>query len=56
MPVINLIVFQEPLFLDKIVVSWENDCDDYFEIQELVAKEAFIFKVQLKFSLFEVFF
>ena len=30
---------------------WEQDWDEYFEIQELVAKEAFIFKVRIQESL-----
>ena len=35
------------MYLDKVVSCWENDWEDYFEIQELVAKEAFIFKVTM---------
>merc|ERR1712165_318059 len=39
-------MIREPIFLDKCVICWEQDWDDYFEIQELVAKEAFIFKAE----------
>ena len=42
-------IFQEPIFLDKCVICWEQDWEDYFEIQEFVAKEAFIFKVSTIF-------
>ena len=44
-----LSIFQEPIFLDKCVICWEQDWEDYFEIQEFVAKEAFIFKVSTIF-------
>jgi hypothetical protein len=39
-------MIREPIFLDKCVICWEQDWEDYFEIQELVAKEAFIFKAE----------
>ena len=41
------LLFQEPIFLDKCVICWEQDWEDYYEIQEFVAKEAFIFKVNI---------
>ena len=48
MRIVNVFfVLKEPIFLDKCVICWEQDWEDYFEIQELVAKEAFIFKVSL---------
>ena len=49
----NLIIsLQEPIFLDKCVICWEQDWDDYFEIQELVAKEAFIFKASTTITIY----
>ena len=41
-----ILSLQEPIYLDKCVICWEQDWEDYFEIQEFVAKEAFIFKVR----------
>lgn len=38
--------FQEPLFLDKIIVCCETEIDEYFEIQELSTKDTFIFKAE----------
>ncbi|KAL1129362.1 hypothetical protein AAG570_013889 [Ranatra chinensis] len=35
---------REPLFLDRCIVYTEADLEDYFEIQEVPAKEAYIFK------------
>ena len=42
----EFIFLQEPIHLDKCVICWEQDWEDYFEIQEFIAKEAFIFKVR----------
>ena len=36
--------FQDPLPLDRCIVCCEPDWEDYFEIQEFVNKESFVFK------------
>ena len=38
--------FQDPLPLDRCIVCCEPDWEDYFEIQEFVNKESFVFKVR----------
>lgn len=38
-------LLREPLFLDRCVVCSEHDWEDYFEVQEILSKESFIFKV-----------
>lgn len=38
-------LLREPLYLDRCVVCTENDWEDYFEVQEILSKESFIFKV-----------
>ena len=38
--------FQDPLFLDKSIICWEQDWEDCFEVQEFGGKESFIFKVR----------
>uniref|UniRef100_A0A182WBX9 DH domain-containing protein n=1 Tax=Anopheles minimus TaxID=112268 RepID=A0A182WBX9_9DIPT len=38
-------LLREPLFLDRCIVCSEHDWEDYFEVQEILSKESFIFKV-----------
>jgi len=35
---------REPLLLDKCVICWEQDWEDYFEVTEFSTKESYIFK------------
>lgn len=37
--------FQEPMYLDRCVVCYENDWDDYFELHEIATKDTYILKV-----------
>jgi hypothetical protein len=37
--------FQEPIYLDKCIICWEQDWEDSFEIQDFNAKESFLFSV-----------
>ncbi|PNF18625.1 hypothetical protein B7P43_G05037 [Cryptotermes secundus] len=37
---------REPLYLDKCIVCSEVDWEDYFEVQELISKDTFIFKAE----------
>lgn len=46
-PIKFLLIFQEPLYLDKCIVCSEVDWEDYFEVQELISKDTFIFKVSI---------
>jgi hypothetical protein len=46
-PLILFVSFQEPLYLDKCIVCSEVDWEDYFEVQELISKDTFIFKVRI---------
>jgi hypothetical protein len=46
-PAILFLPFQEPLYLDKCIVCSEVDWEDYFEVQELISKDTFIFKVRI---------
>ncbi|XP_062710125.1 uncharacterized protein LOC109399288 [Aedes albopictus] len=39
-------LLREPLYLDRCVVCTENDWEDYFEVQEILSKESFIFKAE----------
>ncbi|XP_058065878.1 uncharacterized protein LOC131215505 [Anopheles bellator] len=39
-------LLREPLFLDRCVVCSEHDWEDYFEVQEILSKESFIFKAE----------
>ncbi|XP_055530137.1 uncharacterized protein LOC129721506 [Wyeomyia smithii] len=39
-------LLREPLFLDRCIVCTENDWEDYFEVQEILSKESFIFKAE----------
>lgn len=38
-------LFREPLYLDRCVTCTETDWEDYFEVQEILSKDTFIFKV-----------
>lgn len=40
-------LLREPLYLDRCIVCTENDWEDYFELQEILSKESFIFKVSV---------
>ncbi|XP_058122016.1 uncharacterized protein LOC131281398 [Anopheles ziemanni] len=39
-------LLREPLFLDRCIVCSEHDWEDYFEVQEILSKESFIFKAE----------
>ncbi|XP_055602536.1 uncharacterized protein LOC129751195 [Uranotaenia lowii] len=39
-------LLREPLYLDRCVVCTENDWEDYFEVQEILSKDSFIFKAE----------
>lgn len=39
-------LLREPLYLDRCVVAADSDWDDYFELQEIVSKDTYIFKVR----------
>ncbi|XP_058832718.1 uncharacterized protein LOC131690757 [Topomyia yanbarensis] len=39
-------LLREPLYLDRCIVCTENDWEDYFEVQEILSKESFIFKAE----------
>ncbi|EDS40267.1 conserved hypothetical protein [Culex quinquefasciatus] len=39
-------LLREPLYLDRCIVCTENDWEDYFELQEILSKESFIFKAE----------
>ncbi len=41
---------QDPLPLERCIVCCEPEWDDYFEIQEFVNKECFVFKVRIYYS------
>lgn len=38
-------LFREPLYLDRCITCTETDWEDYFEVQEILSKDTFIFKV-----------
>lgn len=40
------ILAREPLFLDRCIVCTEADMEDYFEVQEVPARDAFVFKAE----------
>ncbi|XP_055631521.1 uncharacterized protein LOC129771664 [Toxorhynchites rutilus septentrionalis] len=39
-------LLREPLYLDRCIVCTESDWEDYFEVQEILSKESFIFKAE----------
>ncbi|XP_065086428.1 uncharacterized protein RhoGEF64C [Ochlerotatus camptorhynchus] len=39
-------LLREPLYLDRCIVCTEHDWEDYFEVQEILSKESFIFKAE----------
>lgn len=42
-------LLREPLYLDRCVIAADPAWQSYFEVQELMGKDTFIFKVSFKF-------
>jgi hypothetical protein len=40
-------LLREPLYLDRCIICTEADWEDYFEVQEILTKDTFIFKVSV---------
>jgi hypothetical protein len=40
-------LLREPLYLDRCIICTESDWEDYFEVQEILTKDTFIFKVSI---------
>lgn len=41
-------LLREPLYLDRCIIAADPAWQSYFEVQELMGKDTFIFKVSLK--------
>ncbi len=42
----TIVVFQDPLPLEKCIIYCEPEWEDFFEVHEFVGKENFVFKVR----------
>lgn len=44
-------LLREPLYLDRCIIATDPAWQSYFEVQEVIGKDTFIFKVRFNFAL-----